>query len=96
MSHPKGDCGFKECGSCAPTKSELSPGDVITFIRQNPVQVLEALTKEHRTHQQATVGALSLVIAGYGKAADRLGTDLRNEAAVAWARTIEVQNFPFI
>jgi hypothetical protein len=76
--------------------SELSPGDVITYIRQNPIQVLEALTKEHRTHQQATVGAISQILAGYGAAADRLGTDLRNEDAVAWARKIAPQFFPFI
>jgi hypothetical protein len=72
--------------------------DVITFIRENPSVVLEALTKEHRTHQQATVGAISMILAGYGKTADTLGTDLRNQDAVAWAQKVcpEPQFFPFL
>ena len=76
--------------------SDPSPGDVLTFIRKYPDEVLKALTLEHRTHQQATVGAISQILSGYGKAADILGSDLRNEAAVAWTQKIEAQRFPTI
>jgi hypothetical protein len=69
--------------------------EVVTFIRQYPEEILEALVREHRTHQQSTVGAISQILAGYGK---DVGTDPRNEAAVEWSRDVcpEPQQFPFI
>ena len=79
--------------------SDLTGGDVITFIRENPEEVLRALTREHRTHQQSTVGSIYKILKGYAKAAETLGSDLRNEAAVAWATKIakaEEEYFPFI
>jgi hypothetical protein len=68
--------------------------EVITFIRQHPIMVLQALQEEHRTHQQSVVGSLYDILKEYGKS----DTDLRNKEAVAWAKTAtaEEQYFPFL
>jgi hypothetical protein len=74
--------------------ADITGSDVITFIRKDPNAVLRALQVEHRTLQQATVGALYGILKTYGTN----DTDLRNEDAVAWAKkaTAEVQYFPFL
>jgi hypothetical protein len=77
-----------------PQTNSLSASDVITFIRRNPEAVVEALLCEHRTHQQATAKSIYQILKEYGK----FDTDLRNEAAVSWAKKVteEQAYFPFL
>jgi len=72
--------------------------DVITFIRQHPGEVANALLREHRTHQQSTVKSVYEILKSYAKAFMEFKPDLRNEAAVGWARkvTAEETYFPFL
>jgi hypothetical protein len=73
--------------------SKITGSDVITFIRQNPEEVTKALLYEHRTHQQSTVKSIYQILKEYAKN----DTDLRNEAAVSWAKKVTEEEafFPF-
>jgi hypothetical protein len=78
--------------------SELNPSDVITFIREHPEELADALSREHRTHQQSTGTSILKILEGYAKQSDISGWDLRNEAFVMWAKKITKEQiyFPFL
>ena len=48
-------------------------------------QIVNAITQEHRTHQQMFMGALKLAVYKYAS----VHHDLRNEAAVEWSEQVK-------
>lgn len=50
--------------------------------------IVAALTQNHRTLQQAFLGAVKLAITKYGQLDQGMHTDLRNESAHAWAAEV--------
>ena len=66
---------------------------VLDYIRRHSDELIEGIKSEHRTHQQSIIGSMKKIIVEYGKTSY---FDLRNEASVKWAKTIEAGGFPFL
>lgn len=78
---------------------KLDPNTIIDYIRKNPDKISLALRQEHRSFQQQVVGSIYSVLCDYAKHARINGFDLRNEAAVKFAKDATKGNpysFPFI
>lgn len=80
------------------SQPNLNPNDVITYIRQNPTEIFDALKHEHRTHQQATIKSIHQILKSYADHAKIAGCDLRNECAVKFATEVTTKEyyFPFL
>lgn len=69
----------------------MNPSDVLTFIRQHPDQIIDALKHEHRTHQQSTCGSIVTILKAYGE----FNTDPRNQESVTWAAEVTKDHYGF-